>query len=189
MIGLKSYLPILAGHLNTTDDVLYERQRKLTRAGMLVGSSGRGPGSGVRVNVPVVTLMVLTVMATDDLADAEARADFLGSVQSDRGTCPLTGAANFRSALELIFASESLAAGVTSVEVLRTTLQGEIWYRRKGRRTPDVSYFGREPGSKRGLQSRCWLPGSDVLAISTELAAIAAGKSVRPNKEDGDAGE
>jgi len=175
MVGLKSYLPVLAGHLSTTEDILYERQRKLTRAGLLTGSAGRGPGSGVRVNVPVVTLMVLTVLATDNLADAEGRAEILAAAPSDSRRCPLTGAATFKSALELVLASEGLASTVTRVEVLRSTLQGEIWYRRKGRRLPAVSYFGRE-GGQSGLQTRCWLPGSDVLAISGELAAIAAGK-------------
>lgn len=189
MVGLKSYLPVLAGHLNTTEDILYERQRKLTRAGLLIGSEGRGPGSGVRVNVPVVTLMVLTVLATDNLADAEGRAEFLASVPSDSSRCPLTGASTFRSALELIFASESLASTVDSIVVHRATLQGEIWYRRKGRRTLEVSYFGREPGPKRGLQSRCWLPGSDVLAISNELSAVAAGKRLKHSQGERDAGE
>jgi hypothetical protein len=186
MVGLKSYLPVLAGHLNTTEDILYERQRKLTRAGLLIGSAGRGPGSGVRVNVPVVTLMVLTVMATDNLADADARAEFLAATRSDRQRCPLTGASTFRSALELVFASESVASTVNSIEVLRSTLHGEIWYRRKGRRLPEVSYFGREHGPASGLQSRCWLPGSDVLSISSELAAIAAGKPVNgPHSMEG----
>lgn len=174
-IGLKSYLPVLAGHLNTTEAVLYERQRKLTRAGLLTGSAGRGPGSGVRVNVPVVTLIVLTALAAGDLADADERAEFLAAAASDSRRCPLTGAATFKSALELVFASESLASTVTRIEVLPSTLQGEIWYRRKGRRLPAVSYFGRE-GDQSGLQTRRWLPGPAVQAISRELAAIAAGK-------------
>jgi hypothetical protein len=172
-IGLKSYLPVLAGHLNTTEDMLYERQRKLTRAGSLTGSAGRGPGSGVRVSVPVVTLMVLTVLASDDLADADQRAEFLAAARSDSRRCPLTDATTFKRAMELVFASESLASAVTRIEVLPSSLQGEIWYRRGGR--PAVSYFGRE-GDQNGLQTRRWLPGQDVQAISRELAAILTGQ-------------
>ena len=174
MVGLKSYLPVLAGHLNVTEDVLYERQRRLTRAGLLTGSVGRGPGSGVRVSAPVVTLMVLTMLATDDLSEADGRAEFLAASPSDSRRCPLTGATTFKGALELVFASESIASTVLQVEVLRSTLQGEIWYQRKGRRTPSISYFGRE-GDQSGRQIRCCLPGPDIKAISRELAAIAAG--------------
>ena len=125
----------------------------------------------------MVTLMVLTMLATDDLAEAEGRAEFLAASSSDSRRCPLTDAATFKGALEFVFASESIAANVIRIEVLRSTLQGEIWYQRKGRRTPSVSYFGRE-GGQTGRQTRCWLPGPDVQAISNELAAIAAGKPI-----------
>lgn len=191
MIGLKSYLPVLARYLNTTEAVLYERQRRLTQAGRLVGTAGRGPGSGIRITAPNVSLMIMAMMATDDLAEVVARVDALASRRSDQDRCPLTGAATFGSALELVLASEALASRVFSVEVLRSELRGDVVYYRRRRYPPfDGSSFGRErEAQKNGLQSKFWLPGDDVLAISKELAAIAVGKSVRPIKEDRDAGE
>src|SRR5262249_34368316 len=128
MIGLKSYLPILARHLNTSEAVLYERQRKLTQAGLLVGTAGRGPGSGIRITAPNVSLMIMAMMATDDLAEVVARAETLASRRSDQQRCPLTGAATFGSALELALASEALASRVFRVEVLRSGLHGDITY-------------------------------------------------------------
>lgn len=179
MFGLKGYLPVLAGHLNTTADVLYERQRKLTRSGLLIGASGRGPGSGVRISPPIVTLMVLAMMATDDLSEIDARAEWLSSQRSDKQRCPLTGASTFSGALELVLASEGIASTVHDVTVRRSTLEGQIMFRPKGRRSLDASYFGRERGAPRqGLQMVVTLPGETVRAISRNLSSIAAGKKL-----------
>lgn len=177
MIGLKSYLPILARHLNTSEAVLYERQRKLTNAGLLVGTAGRGPGSGIRISAPNVALVIMGMMVTDDLADVGARTDMLASQPSDMKRCPLTSASTFGSALALVLQSESAAATVQEIEVLRSSLQAQIVFRQGRRLRPEFSGFGREASVRHtGLQSKYWLPGADVLAIAQELAAIVAGK-------------
>src|SRR5436190_20990671 len=112
MIGLKSYLPVLARHLNTSEAVLYERQRKLTQAGLLVGTAGRGPGSGIRITAPNVAVVIMAMMATDDLSTVAERTEMLATKRSDSKRCPLTGAATFGGALELLLASEGLASRV-----------------------------------------------------------------------------
>lgn len=173
MTGLKSYLPVLAGHLKTTPDALYERQRQLTRLGLLLPTGGRGPGSGIRVSPAVVTMMVLARLATDNLADAAVCADFLFSKGSDLERCPLTGATTFGKAIELIFASEKIASAVNQIEVLRSDLRAQIYFSQKGKHgASKISGFGKELGAT-GLQSSWLLPGETVMAIASELAAIA----------------
>jgi hypothetical protein len=182
MIGLKSYLPVLAGHLDRSPDKLYERQRKLTQAGLLVGSSGRGPGSGVRVNPPNVALMLLALLATDELADMVARVEFLASKTAVRDRCPLTGASMFSGALELTLASESLAASVQRVEVMRSSLRAHILYAGPSARAGlklQISAFGEGDASiPTGLELTCGLSGDRLQAIAREIAQIAAGKSI-----------
>src|SRR6266576_3743634 len=126
MTSLKSYVPVLAGYLSTTPDALYERQRKLARAGLIVGTAGRGPGSGIRVTPPVVSLLVIAALAADDLANIDVVVRKLADQRNDAGRCPLTGGSTFGDALALVLASESIASSVRGINVHRSAQHGEI---------------------------------------------------------------
>jgi hypothetical protein len=189
MTGLKSYVPVLAGYLSMTPDALYERQRKLVRAGLIVGTAGRGPGSGARVTPPVVSLLVIAVLAADDLADIDAVVRKLADQRSDAGRCPLTGNSTFGDALALVFASESIASSVREIKVRRSALHGEIVFQRRGRKAWDGSSFGRprrahDDPSRHRLEIEARLPGEAVQAISKDLAAIASGKRLKLPQEN-----
>ncbi|MDR3401938.1 MAG: hypothetical protein P4L99_05500 [Chthoniobacter sp.] len=123
-------------------------------------------------------------MATDILSEVDARAELLSGKLSDQRRCPLTGASTFGQALELVIASESYASKVHKIEVMRSTLRGEIIFRPRGSRSRfEGSSFGRErQGQLAGLQSKYWLPGTDVLAIANEVGAIVAGKRTAISK-------
>ena len=71
MFSLKAYIPTLAQYLSVSPDALYEKQRTLIRSGLLVPVAGRGPGSGVKVSVPAVSLLTMSVLATEGLADID----------------------------------------------------------------------------------------------------------------------
>jgi hypothetical protein len=71
--GLKTYLPRLAEIVGSTPAALYERQRALTRLGLLIPQAGRGPGSGIKLSADSVAAMVISLMATENLSDVDER--------------------------------------------------------------------------------------------------------------------
>jgi hypothetical protein len=174
MISLKSYAPVLADYLGMTPDALYERQRVLVRAGILVASAGRGPGSGIRAMPSTVTPLIMAALATDNLSEIHEKTEKLGSGLAEQNVCPLTGARDFMSALELILASEALANKVWNIEVTRSNLKARIIYLKKGKKYPDSSVFGKRP-VLRGLHRlsvEASLPGLAVQEICDNLQRI-----------------
>jgi hypothetical protein len=71
--GLKTYLPRLAEIVGSTPASLYERQRALTRLGLLTAQPGRGPGSGIKLSADSVAVMVISLLATENLSDVDGR--------------------------------------------------------------------------------------------------------------------
>lgn len=189
MIGLKTYLPALASHLATTADALYERQRKLVKSGVMVGSTGRGPGSGVRVSPNTVSLMIIAMMATDELTDLENSVQKLALQKSDSSRCPLTGASNFGDALAFIISNEALASSVISISVVRSQRFAEVTFQKRGSSRYDGSSFGRPKASIRvptryHLEIEAKLPRQSIVAIAREFTVLAAGKSLNRAGEE-----
>src|SRR5450759_4875930 len=78
MIGLRTFLKDFA---ETTQlarfDTLYERQRELVRCGLLPQLRGRGPGSGVPLSAETLATFLISVLASDKLADLGERTAML----------------------------------------------------------------------------------------------------------------
>lgn len=74
MSSIKAFSTALSPYLSLTPNALYERQRALVRAGLLSTKPGRGPGSGVEASPKNVALLILSTMATDQIADYSERA-------------------------------------------------------------------------------------------------------------------
>jgi hypothetical protein len=130
MTSLKGYIPALARLLGMTPAALYERQRALVRAGLLDQSEGRGPGSGVRVTAASVALLLISVLATDNLSDSEARVLAIGQAHPiRRKRCPYTGMLNLFNALAAILMGTGKAAGVIEISVSRTADRASFKYR------------------------------------------------------------
>lgn len=151
------------------------------QAGILIGSAGRGPGSGIRASAPAVAMMIIATMASDNLADLVVSVEQAASRTSQNGRCPLTGAANFGDALTLVLASEATAASVRSINLNRNTLSSEILFDEHARKHPELSSFGqkfRRYSNSKALEIEARLAGTIVQAIASDLARIAAGKRV-----------
>jgi hypothetical protein len=73
MAGLKSFLYGAAPILGTTGAALYERQRALVNLRILTPLAGRGPGSGVPLTSYNVAAILISVLATDNLAEVDDR--------------------------------------------------------------------------------------------------------------------
>jgi hypothetical protein len=67
--SLKSASYQLAPIFGMTADGVYERQRELVRAGILQQESGKGPGSGARLNTHNLAWLVVSLMVTDSLSE------------------------------------------------------------------------------------------------------------------------
>ena len=115
--GLSGYY--LARKLDMTPDSLYERQRALTRAGLIKGKEGWGPGSGVRATPHSVAMLLIAVMAADSLSDVVESTKRYAWLKAERGVCPITGKKTFGSALVAILASPRLAQDAHTIRVRR----------------------------------------------------------------------
>jgi hypothetical protein len=73
MAGLKSFLYGAAPILGTTGAALYERQRALVTLGVLKPARGRGPGSGVPLTPDGIAAVLISILATDNLAEVDDR--------------------------------------------------------------------------------------------------------------------
>src|SRR4051794_1188800 len=108
--SLHGYAPDLARLLGLSPAAVYERQKALARAGLLMAREGRGPGSGVRADVRGIALLLISVLATDSLTEAKQRAGEIASAQLSKGSegdsqinihCP-----NFITALEYLIETD-----------------------------------------------------------------------------------
>jgi hypothetical protein len=140
--GLKKYLPRLAEIVGSTPAALYERQRALTRLGLLTAQPGRGPGSGIALSADSVAVMIISLMATENLSDVDERLVRLCNARpltaaevvkmfrarlqkvddqvmfgTATGTCAVTGAKTFRQAIKTLFADPSFKSAAIGLLV------------------------------------------------------------------------
>lgn len=187
MISLKAYIPTLAYLLNLSPAALYERQRVLVRKGILSGSAGHGPGTGVTATPSSVAWLVITAMATDSLSEMESGSvTKLSAAQSQVGTCPLTAKKTFGQALTGIFLDTETAARVSSIQVDRSAAQATIYFRKKGRERLEFSRFGSDPDNSTLylLKITASLPSEAVCGIARDLKLISAGAKASLFREE-----
>jgi hypothetical protein len=180
MISLKNFP--LAELLGVTPDVVYERQRALTRARHFSGAvEGKGPGSGVRATPHNVTNLLLSLLATDSLSDAVTKGLLLAGARPHNGKCPLTGETRFGRALKKILTNDDLAGSTQAIEVQRG--RGLRGFRASARityKTADghvaFSDFGPPDPVDREFEVIAKLTGFGVSFIYDALWRVAAGK-------------
>jgi hypothetical protein len=134
MAGLKSYLAGLSAHLDRSAAALYERQRALVRLGLLDQTAGFGPGSGVRATPETVSLLLLSVMVTDNLSEMDVRVSKLAAARVDKRSLKqnLTKALTFGRAVSAVLDDPELAKKVAGISVDRRDLTATIgWYGEK----------------------------------------------------------
>jgi hypothetical protein len=136
MMSLKAFAPVLAVALGTTPAAIYERQRALIREKLLPAPTGRGRGHGLPATPETVAMIIIAMMATDNLSDTDnrvrklAKAKVNESLQSRNSKRPdtrapaLTGKRNFKSALVALLSAKWLGDGI--VQVSRKDLHVKI---------------------------------------------------------------
>lgn len=172
MTSLKGYIPALARLVGTTPAALYERQRALVRAGLLDQSEGRGPGSGVRATAPSVALLLISVLASENLSDTEARVRAIAEAHpSGRQRCPYTKRTNFLDALAAILVGTGAAAGVTDISVSRTAARARIGYW-DGPGNEKIAEFAGNPAAETGIAVTATLPKNLLQSIAGDVHAM-----------------
>src|SRR5665213_457167 len=95
--SLKGYTPGLGRLLGVSAAALYERQRALVRGGLLEIEGGRGPGSGVRVTARALALLIISVLATDSLAETASRTRKVAAARPPPCECGTLSPPGYRS--------------------------------------------------------------------------------------------
>ena len=179
MLSLKAYIPTLAPFLGVSPDALYEKQRALIRSGLLLPVEGRGPGSGVKVSVPAVSLLILSVLATDSLAEIDTTVRVLGAARAETKSCALTGGIEFGQSLEIVLAQASTARRISWIQVVRQVQRASIVFSSANRKKSLSTDFGKGAlGRNFQLTTTVELPGFAVWCIASDLSDIADGRSM-----------
>jgi hypothetical protein len=185
MISLKAFLPTLSSIVGMSPAALYERQRALVRLDLLPTPQTRGRNSGGALATPdAVAMMVIAVLATDNLSEMDDRVAILADQEPfDRygkkaTSCPITREKTLRNALAAVLADETKAERI-SIELARKSktvrLVDElgVW----------PSQFGRLTKVK-GVELTAVF--SDLLSLSRELEAVSKCKVTSENAPQAD---
>jgi hypothetical protein len=186
MASLTSILPQLAPILGLSTAALYERQRSLVRLELLPKPKGRGRGSGADASPETVALLMMAVMATDNLSDNDDRIVKLASASFDARKvpkCELTGATTFAMAVATILAAPNIAAALQMITVTRSDLSAAIYYIRGSRKLTELPRaFPTDPPRYRNTpsKSRTSIFGHEYLQIDRlRIEASLYGGAVR----------
>ena len=125
MISLKAFLPTLSSFVELSPAALYERQRALVRLELLPAPETRGRNSGGAMATPdAVAMMLIAVLATDNLSDMDSRIGVLANREAiDRRTgkathCRITKGKTLRQALATVLADSTKAEDL-NLEIAR----------------------------------------------------------------------
>jgi hypothetical protein len=125
MIGLRTFLKDFATSTKLAPfDTLYERQRELVRCDLLPQLRGRGPGSGVPLSAETLATFLISVLASDKLADLGERTAML---------CQARGVINKGDQWRIGHSKSTF-----QIDVARALLQE----RNVGKRSPKNIYLG-----------------------------------------------
>lgn len=178
MPSLTSFLPRIAPTLRMETSTLYERQRSLVRAGMLPKPQGRGRGSGAEATPATVSVLLVSVLATDNwsetdlLVQALCHAAHFDLKKKKRLVCAVTDAETFGEALACTLADEKLDLLRPSVTVSRDTGGARIFWQYA--RRVEASHFGVPPEvMSEYIHREVTLPFRALSNIAKELRAFS----------------
>lgn len=180
MSSLKGFIPALARLLGSSPSALYERQRALVRAGLLTSESSqsRGPGSGVRATAPAVAMLLIAVLATDNLSETEERATAVASGELQANKPPFTHLPKFKDALAAILMQEGLCRQIEEVRVSRTAGRALVRFKKTSKFSAAVFEFGIAGGAGVLIEASI---GADILRqINHDLDAIIESSAEDP---------
>jgi hypothetical protein len=175
-LSLKGFTPTLGKAVGMSAAAVYERQRALVRGGLLPVESGKASGSGVRLTEESLALLLVALLATDNLSRIEECTRTFANLKSIARRCPFTDEATFLAALSTILSSTDLSKRCRGVLVSRTGPSGCVFYEKE--KEPLASLFslhGRKPKPQPfGMGVDAQLPGSTLRAVASNFVAALA---------------
>jgi hypothetical protein len=125
-----------------------------------------------------VALLVIAVLATDNLSETEERGTALASGELHAKKAPFTHLSKFKDALAQVLVSEGLCRQVAEIRVSRTAGRAFVQFKKSSKFSTAEFSFG-HPGSA-GILIEASI-GADVLRqIHTDLAAIIESSAEDP---------
>ena len=126
MISLKAFLPVLSKEFGLSEAALYERQRALVRLGLLPQPMSRGRNSGGAMATPeAVGLMLIAVLATDNLSEIDERVLKIANSRTSRwndptkpAVCHFTNKRVLKKAVAAAISDADISVGL-SLEISR----------------------------------------------------------------------
>jgi hypothetical protein len=119
MVSLKGLIPGLARFVEMKPAAIYERQRALVRAGMLVQRPGHGPGSGVLATPKSAAILLISLVATANLSEVENKTKIAANLKSTTQRCPVTGERTLAKALTAVLSNRELSKRASALWVER----------------------------------------------------------------------
>lgn len=171
MSSLKGFIPGLARHLAISPLALYERQRALVRAGLLAAPQERrrGLGGGIQATAPSVALLLVAVLATDNLSETEERAAAVAAGEIQSRKLPFSHLPKFKDALAAVVLQEGLCRQVEEVRVSRTTGRATVRFKASSRFGTAEFGFARIGA---GIQVEASIGAEILRRICADLSAI-----------------
>jgi len=127
MTSLKAFTPFLAQQLVVTPATLYERQRVLIPAGLLKAVKGRGPGTGVRLTGGSVSMLLVSIMASDLLKESGEITGRFARLVPETGKCIVSGRKSLLDALSAVLTSTELAGTFGDLLIERNGIGAVLW--------------------------------------------------------------
>jgi hypothetical protein len=176
-LSLKSFTPTLGKAVGMRAAAVYERQRALVRGGLLQVESGQPSGSGVRLTEESLALLLVALLATDNLPRIKECTRTFANLKSVARRCPFTDQATFITALSTILSSPDLSKRCRGVLVSRTGPSGCIFYDKGKERFGSLfSLNGRKPRPQPfGMGVDAQLHGSALREVASNFVATLKG--------------
>ena len=171
MVALKTLAAGFPREIGSVDK-FYERQRALVRANLLPQDKGRGPGSGVRATPETLTVLLLSVLATNSVSEVAHAVTSAAAMKLSISTVdrPPWKGATFADGLKWVLSSPDNAARVNNVTVSHNGKFAHIELLSRGKRTSPLFGFGNY-GAVSDFEVSVRISGNALKLIADQLHA------------------
>jgi hypothetical protein len=185
MKSLQASIVPLAKILGLNPHALYERQLALVKAKLLQRRPGHGPGSGTPFSTETVTVLFISMLATDGIEHSAEKTSGLSAVRSTRKNT-FGGAETFKAAMINALSSDAIISQIRLLRINRQDFSVEIWEKPSADKKTAAHFFFPETSAKsEGVAFVVEVSGPVLekvraLLRNSEVAAAKAIENKRP---------
>jgi DNA-binding IscR family transcriptional regulator len=131
MPSLQASIAPLSKALGLNPHALYERQLALVRAGLLPSQPGRGPGSGTLFSAETVAVLLISMLASDNISDCAETTRTLSAAKLTSHTVgredALGGAKTFIAAVINSLSNDTVVGQIRLLRIHRRNFAAEVF--------------------------------------------------------------